>query len=482
MKKAISLILFIFISFLAFPQEVDLQKIDQSDLSSYIHQLASPEFEGRKTGTSGEERAANYIADTFGKLQLQPIDDSDYFQPFILKKRYVAESYIKTNKETFSYFGEYVATNITNIPHDAEKTIVFGGNGTPHELDKISVEGNVVLVFHKSLRNTMQLTKELSARKAFALIVATPDDDTRFAYHKRTSSYLLNQKIYSEQRDSLQLPFSMIPSIDLPEFAVSNAIVPSLMGISISKLKMYARSGNIQEAPTQTIRLCHRKVTEDFTAKNVVGMLKGELPQAIVISAHYDHLGTRDDVYFPGADDNTSGTAALLELAEAFSSQKNLRYTLIFLAVAAEESGLWGSRHFVHHSIPIISDSIFLNINMDMISRNDEQTKSKKKNLFYFTAKGIDNEILHLFQKADTIFTHTDMVYNDENVTEYFSSSDQQNFYAQGIPAIFIFSGLHADYHRPSDTPDKIDYEKLTERVRLIARAIDLIQKEYKIE
>ncbi len=474
------LLVFIFFASLVNAQQVNLQSIDKKDLRNYVRTLSSPEFEGRQSGTEGGEKTAQYIADTFKELQLLPLQNNTYFQSFTLTRYYISPSFIKTKSEELVSFVDYVAPRNTNIPVETEKTVVFGGNGTPEELDKVDIEGNIVLVFHSSLRNTQKLDKELQKRNAFGFMVAMPDDNSKFDYHKRTSSHLLRAKISSESKSrAMRLP-NYIPKVTLlPEFALSNQAVSTILNTSISRLKTFVKNGNIEDVPPQSVQIQHRKTQANFTEKNVVARIEGKSPHAIVISAHYDHLGQRENGYFPGADDNASGVAALLELAQTFSERKDLRYSMIFLAAAAEEHGLLGSEYFVENPIPGVTDSILLNINIDMISRDDWRTAKEKNNSFYFIAKDIDTAFVNLFQKADHLFDNCDLLYQPKDIETYFYQSDQMNFYAKDIPAVFLFSGTHDDYHRATDTYDKIDYSKLTERVQLIATAIDLIQMEY---
>lgn len=161
----------------------------------------------------------------------------------------------------------------------------------------------MVLVFHTSLRNTMKLNDELLKRGAFGFMVTNPDDDSRFAYHKRTSSHLQSRKVFSPNSKSYpQFTSEFLKTIRrdfLPEFALSNNTAASVMKMSIGKLSNHQKNATLHEVPARNVRLKHQHVQKDFTENNVVGGIKGNLSRAIVISAHYDHLGKRGDVYYP---------------------------------------------------------------------------------------------------------------------------------------------------------------------------------------
>ncbi len=176
-------------------------------------------------------------------------------------------------------------------------------------------------------------------------------------------------------------------------------------------------------------------------------------------------MGKSGKEYFPGADDNASGTAALLEIAEEFSGRKDLEYNIVFLATSGEEAGLLGSLY--HVSQPDFDPkSIVCNLNLDMISRNDD----KHDNTKYLYCIGTDQskEIDSIIKKADSLFAECSFDYslnNSKDPLGLFTRSDNYSFYKRGITAIQFFSGLHPDYHKTTDTVDKIDFINLENRV-----------------
>lgn len=214
------------------------------------------------------------------------------------------------------------------------------------------------------------------------------------------------------------------------------------------------------------------------SSQNVVAFIEGsELPEeVIVISAHLDHLGiSNDDTYF-GADDNASGTAAVMEMAQAFALAKEdghgPRRSILFLHLTAEESGLLGSRYYVKH--PIYSlDNTVVNLNIDMIGRVDKahEEKQQENYVYIIGADRLSTKLHYISEAANNQFTNLtlDYKYNAEgDSNRYYYRSDHYNFAYRNIPVIFYFNGEHQDYHQPTDTPDKINYPLLQKRAQLI--------------
>jgi len=197
---------------------------------------------------------------------------------------------------------------------------------------------------------------------------------------------------------------------------------------------------------------------------NVVAMFEGSDPELkkeyVTVSAHLDHLGTAEDVIYNGADDDASGCAAVLELAEAVATAE-LRRSVVFILFGAEETGLHGSNYFVENS-PIPLDCTIANVNLDMIGRFEHPAAREGIIAVGATALCDDMKEITDAVNARTLGLKIDYDSGDE----YFRDSDHFSFFQQGIPVIFFFDGLHEDFHKPSDDADRIDYE----RMRLVAQ------------
>ena len=192
------------------------------------------------------------------------------------------------------------------------------------------------------------------------------------------------------------------------------------------------------------------------------------------ISAHSDHEGVIDGEIYNGADDNGSGTAAVLEIAEAFNEAVKDGYkpkrSIVFLHVTAEEKGLHGSRYYSNNPIFPIENTM-ATLNIDMIGRVDPSHKDNENYIYVIGSDRISTELHFIAQKANDKFTklNLDYKYNaDNDPNRYYYRSDHYNFALKGIPIIFFFNGEHEDYHKPTDTADKINYPLLSKRTKLI--------------
>lgn len=211
-------------------------------------------------------------------------------------------------------------------------------------------------------------------------------------------------------------------------------------------------------------------------SQNVMAYIKGsEFPdEVLVISAHSDHLGITDSIINPGADDNASGTSAILEIAEAFklAQQQGMgpKRSILFLHFTGEEEGLYGSRYYIEHPVFSLENTI-ADLNIDMIGRVDRTHKDDENYIYLIGSNRISTELHYISETANEEFTQLklDYKFNAENEpNRYYYRSDHYNFAQQGIPVIFYFNGEHEDYHLPSDTPEKINYPLLEKRAKLI--------------
>lgn len=226
-------------------------------------------------------------------------------------------------------------------------------------------------------------------------------------------------------------------------------------------------------------------------SENVVAFIKGsEKPEEIVvISAHYDHLGMNEegDVY-NGADDDGSGTVAVMAIAEAFQKAvedgNGPKRSILFLHVTGEEKGLLGSKYYVNFPIFPLENTVS-NLNIDMIGRSDEAHENDPNYVYLIGSDKLSKELHNLSEEMNHKFTklNLDYTYNlDSDPNRFYYRSDHYNFAKNNIPVIFYFNGTHENYHRISDTPDKINYELLAKRTQLVFyTAWEIVNRENRI-
>jgi hypothetical protein len=258
-------------------------------------------------------------------------------------------------------------------------------------------------------------------------------------------------------------------------FYVSEKIAKAVLGDDFSA----AQAGKLQPKtyPADCIVRFEKNITTGHSS-DVLGLIEGTdlKDQFLVISAHYDHLGKRDSVIYYGADDDGSGTVSVLELAEAFAKAKAAgkgpRRSILFLANSGEEKGLWGSEYFSDHpTIPL--DKTTADLNIDMIGRIDpNRKKGDSTNYVYVVGDDkLSSQLKPISESRNKTYTRLELDYkfNDPADPErIYYRSDHYNFARKGVPIIFYFDGIHKDYHRPTDTPDKINYDIMEKRARLV--------------
>ena len=218
-----------------------------------------------------------------------------------------------------------------------------------------------------------------------------------------------------------------------------------------------------------------KRITND--SENIVAYIKGsEKPEeVIVLSAHYDHVGKRDngDIY-NGADDDGSGTVAMLEIAEAFQKAvkdgNGPKRSILFLHVTGEEIGLYGSRYYTENPLFPLEKTV-CNLNTDMIGRIAPEKAGNDNYVYLIGSDKLSQELHDLSEAVNEKYVNLELDYkfNDDNdPNRFYYRSDHYNFAKKNIPVIFYFNGVHEDYHQPSDTPDKIEYDLLSKRTKLI--------------
>lgn len=224
-------------------------------------------------------------------------------------------------------------------------------------------------------------------------------------------------------------------------------------------------------------------------SENVWAYIQGsEKPNEIlVISAHYDHIGIKNGVIHYGADDDGSGTVAVLEIAKAFQKAKEEgngpKRSILFLHVTGEEHGLLGSKYYSENPLFPIANTI-TDINIDMIGRRDDLHKDSNNYVYIIGSDYLSSDLYTICEEANKNFINInlDYTFNDKNdPNRFYYRSDHYNFAKKGIPSVFLFNGVHSDYHKPTDTADKIEFDALEKRTQLaFAIAWELANRDHR--
>ena len=390
---------------------------------------------GRKGGSPYEAKAAEYIKERFISLGLKPFNDN-YFQKFPVS----THKYFNNCKLYFDdYKGEYPADFRSMIMFDSltvAGNVVFAGYGKDSDYTNLNVKGKWVMILEGE--NSILYEKKATAKANGALgVLAVGIDGT-----SGNERYVLS---------SDSVPLIRI-SYNFADRLLAHA------GTTVHEVLSNAKQGENQSINIPiTVTATIKSATQATMSQNVVACLKTNNPEYensyIVIGAHYDHIGTQMEgdrmLINNGADDNASGTAGMLEIAEKLRSNKKLKYNFIFTAFGAEEEGLIGSQFFSNNP-PVPLEKIKLMVNMDMIGRMDSV------NHVYINTIEPNDKLNAVVNAIKDSHPDINAVISSESL---YRSTDHYSFYNKHVPVISFITGLHKDYHTPRDTIGAINFK-----------------------
>ena len=475
------------------------QTITADEIRAHLEVLASDAFEGRETGTEGQRKAAAWIEQYFRGLGLPPVvGDTAWQQPIRFTSERLVEASLRTGDKEWRHLYDFYAWPAA-MPagrHEiAADEVVFAGYGidAPAWSDYAGrdVEGKVVLIyqgepFDRQGRSRVTGSEQPSRWAGdWKLKIATA------RRHGARAVLLVEPQVRKQVLAAGSRLFrpatfmgdgSAADDQYLPHAFVSASVVRALLGKHMKKVvkarKRIERKGKpaLVAVPVR-LQLLLDKTRSTLTGSNVLGYIEGTDPalkdELIIISAHYDHLGKHGGAIYNGADDNGSGTSTVLEIAQAFAEARKAgagpRRSVLCLLVSGEEKGLLGSQYYVHHPVFPLEHTV-ADINIDMIGRVDKAHADDPNYVYVIGADRLSSELHQINEAMNARYTHLqlDYTYNaEDDPNRYYYRSDHYNFAERGIPAVFFFSGVHDDYHQPTDTVDKILFDKMVPIARL---------------
>jgi hypothetical protein len=475
------------LSFSAFSQkkakpEVFAKTITPQDLQKHLYIIASKEMEGRETATPGQKRAAAYIESQFKRIGLLPGNNGSYQLYYNVYQDSLVDSRLEINSVPFQLdkdFNPNIANNLSATYRFSEVTFI--GSDT-NAIKNADLSGKLVMMYGQVARNrqAMMAMANLFRSKGIAAVLNISTMYPRTMEMSRKGNQNLN---------------AFRSAIDPQQYTISEAVAKTIMGKDFDSAKTIGA-----KAYTADILLETKKQTTTLQSSDVIGVLPGTdlKDQYLLVTGHYDHLGKRDTVIYYGADDDGSGTTAVMEIAEAFAKAKAAgqgpRRTMVFMTVSGEEKGLWGSEYYSNHPVfPLEKTTADLNI--DMIGRTDSSRKKGDSSNYVYVV-GDDKLSTDLKQISEAqnnkyLKMELDYKFNDANdPNRIYFRSDHYNFARKGVPIIFYYDGmLGADYHKPTDTPDKINYNLFAKRAQLVfytawemANRNDMLKRDIKLE
>lgn len=465
--------------------------ISASDMERHLSILASDSLEGRETGKPGQKMAADYIKNHFQQIGLQPAANSDgFYQSFELEERSWGSIYLKSKKQQYDNFEDVIYYGNAHLPQEIELEAVFVGRGRPFDYDGLEVSGKAVVIFDeedKGWRKKIQTAKE---KGAAAYIITSGTDKGDF---RRTVN---NARLFVD-RPKLGFKSEEDNANSTIFFFVAPETAAEILNTKLKKLDKAIDKTNagkekaLRRIKSSTVKIKTERNIKSIETENVLGFLEGTdlKDEVLVITSHYDHLGMNsEEEIFNGADDDGSGTTTVLEIADAFAQAKAAgqgpRRSILFMTVTAEEKGLLGSKYYVNNPVYPLTQTI-ANLNIDMVGRVDKINEGKEDYIYLIGSDKLSSELHELSENVNTTYSglNLDYAYNDENdPNRYYYRSDHYNFAKNNIPVIFYFNGVHDDYHKSTDTIEKIDFPQMEKRGRLVFHtAWELVNRDKRV-
>jgi hypothetical protein len=497
------------------------ERITAEGMKEILYTIASDEYAGRDTPSPGQDKAARFIADRLKKLKLKPAGDKgSYFQRIALTKTEVdrEHSSAQLGDRPFRIGQDFLPAG--RASGEAEAPVVYAGYGwvikskniNPYE--GIDVRDRIVVVSGdgvapppgvtvSGLRAGDWETPVSYAQKngARALVLVPRNFDRRW----RFGALRIAQATYAvprlegvaseDEEEEPAAPAAGVVSI-IPSRAMLDALFAGeqLDGAAVLKLAQAPAAGEQPVAfalkPEKRLRLSLKLAVTEASTQNIVGVLEGKdsklRKEYVALGAHYDHVGASgasgcrpvgEDSICNGADDDGSGTTGLLAMAEAFSKGPRPKRSILFVWHTGEEKGLWGSEYYTRYpTVPL--KQVVAQLNIDMIGRSKKEGDTNPANrmlsgpdeIYVIGSRMMSTQLGELNEAVNYNY-HYDEPSDPERL---FYRSDHFNYAKHGVPIIFYFDGVHEDYHRPTDSPDKIDYRKMEN----IARTVFILASE----
>jgi hypothetical protein len=458
--------------------------ITEEELKEHLYTYASDEFEGRETGKEGQKKAVAYLKAAYESMDIPGgLQGGEYFQNVPLELTKLPTGNLIVDGQSYANGEGFLTFDGSSRSYDQ---IVYVGYGIEAEeysdYQDLDVKGKLLMMKAGEPRNgdgTFLLTGTEEPSK-WSNISEANEKRMEVALEKGAEGILF---VDPDNFSRYMRYFDYMKTNDSGQMSLKNKDeeTPDMLLVSEELAGKIYDGYKSSEKPTTIslpVRMEVESRNEDVASENVVAFIRGsQWPEEyVVISSHLDHIGVNANGEINnGADDDGSGTVALLEIAEAFKQAADAgmgpRRSVVFLHVTGEEKGLLGSQYYTDVEPVFPLENTVANLNIDMIGRIDPKREGNRNYVYLIGSDKLSSELHELSETVNSRYTgiELDYTYNDENdPNRFYYRSDHYNFAKNNIPIIFYFNGTHADYHRPGDTPDKINYDLLKNRTQLV--------------
>jgi hypothetical protein len=464
-----------------------------SDLKKHLEIIASDEYEGRETGRKGQKMAAEYIANHFKSIGVPGGNNGEYYQEFPLIIQHSGGTDITINDKQYGFLDDfyfYKGFHDTSFTADEVVFVGYGIDDKRHDsYGHIDVKGKVVMVLAgepfkkgKSIITKSKESSPWSMNWRMKMQVAKDKGAKAILIVPENIQQNVLTMIHYIESPSMMLDIGKeAPSKRLKNFYISPKMANEILkesGETIESLrKKITKKTIILNCKTSLSVEMHRE-TEYLSSENVLGFIEGtdKKEEIVILTAHYDHIGVdiKNNEVYNGADDDGSGTVAIMEIAEAFAKAKadgnGPRRSILIMPVAGEEKGLLGSEYYSENPVYPLANTV-VDLNIDMIGRLDVKHADDPNYVYIIGSTMLSTELHEINETANRTYTKLDLDYEFNTIDDpnrYYYRSDHYNFAKNNVPVIFYFNGVHADYHKPTDTVDKINFDKIETITRLV--------------
>lgn len=451
-------------------------------LKKELYIIAGAEMEGRETATPGQKKAAAYIENHFKQHGLLPGAGKGSYQQFYpLYQDSIGKTSLQVYQFNFGFDEHYsVAPNLGAAGNWQINELVYAGFGIKdnekNDYANLPIQGNWVMILDAT---PADIDKPAAPMQGMRVVGNTGlQNKINYLRTNGAKGIIVVSKDFPKGLATPQkgnMSMNKPTTATVPVIQVSYQVASSMLNKVVDN---YAGLKNVSAGKYSTsVKTSIDKTTLQLESSNVIGIIEGtdKKDEYLVITSHYDHLGKRgNDIYY-GADDDGSGTVSVMELARVFAQAKakghGPRRTIVFMTVSGEEKGLWGSAYYGNNPIFPLNKTT-ANLNIDMVGRIDPSYKGDSNNyVFVIGEDKLSSDLQPISDAVNSKYVkmELDRRYNDpKDPNRFYYRSDHYNFAAKGVPIIFYFNGVHKDYHRTTDTPDKINYPLMQKRVHLV--------------
>jgi hypothetical protein len=448
-------------------EEIANRYIQAEDLKKHLSVLASDEYLGRETGKEGQKLAASYISNVFKETGAEFVPGMNGYEQYFDVIETQADGDLNLLSSPLQFKKDFIYLNckkkleLSNVP----MYTILGALKTNCSSDIIIVDTVTDIL----IRDRITFLREKGMPKnTRAVVLFVQNYDLMFSYFEH---YVTDKTMrLAVQEAKNELPIILVDASRI------GALLPKNFRY-LSENRKFKKRKTLSKMGEISISL--NKSDLNLTSSNILAYIPGNDPilknEMVVITAHYDHIGVEEGVVFNGADDDGTGTVGLLELAEAFVQLKRFgegtKRSILIMPVSGEEKGLLGSDYFTQFpTVPL--SSIIADLNIDMIGRDDISHENDTAEYIYIIGSNMLSYDLHnANESANQSYTKLELDYtfnSKDDPNKFYYRSDHYNFAKNNIPSIFYFSGIHEDYHQPTDDIEKIDFQKVERVTKLV--------------